>query len=51
MNFLGTIDEDFRLLRKSRMNLVSIGIFSWAAMEPEEGKYEFAWMNDLFERA
>ena len=28
VNFPGTIDEDFHLLRKAHMNPVSIGIFS-----------------------
>ena len=30
VNFPGTVEEDFRLLRKAHMNSVSIGIFSWA---------------------
>ena len=51
VNFPGTVDEDFRLLHKAHMNSVSIGIFSWASLEPEEGRFEFAWMDDLFERA
>jgi beta-galactosidase GanA len=30
VNYPGTIDDDFRLLRKAHMNSVSIGIFSRA---------------------
>ncbi|PAW78186.1 MAG: beta-galactosidase [Verrucomicrobia bacterium Tous-C9LFEB] len=39
--------EDIRLMKKARINCVSIGIFSWSHLEPEEGRYDFAWMDEL----
>ncbi|MEU0278684.1 beta-galactosidase [Streptomyces sp. NPDC006195] len=33
--------EDVRLMREAGVNLVSLGIFSWALLEPEPGRYEF----------
>ena len=51
LNYPGIIDEDFRLLGLANMNSVSLGIFSWAALEPEEGRYTFDWMDDIFARA
>lgn len=41
--------EDVRLMRKAGVNLVSVGIFSWAFLEPKEGLYEFAWMDELLD--
>ena len=28
----------------------SIGIFAWAALEPEEGRFEFGWLDRIFDR-
>ena len=44
------IDEDFRLMEKSGCNTFSIGIFAWATLEPEEGRFEFAWLDDIMNR-
>ncbi|MCL1856438.1 MAG: beta-galactosidase [Kiritimatiellaeota bacterium] len=45
------IDEDFRLFEKARINSASVGIFAWTALEPEEGKFTFGWLDDIMERA
>ena len=44
------IDDDFRLFPKAGVNVVSIGIFAWATLEPEEGRYDFAWLDRLMDR-
>jgi beta-galactosidase len=41
--------EDLRLMRLSHVNAVSIGIFSWAALEPEEGVFQFDWLDERIE--
>jgi len=41
--------EDVRLMREARVNLVSIGIFTWALLEVEEGEYDFAWLDELID--
>ena len=46
----GTVDEDFRLFPLAGINSVSVGIFSWAAIEPEEGVYDFGWLDDIMDR-
>ena len=46
----GTLDQDFRLFPLAGINSVSVGIFSWAALEPEEGRYDFGWLDDVMER-
>ncbi|WP_026162807.1 beta-galactosidase [Kribbella catacumbae] len=40
---------DIELMRQAGVNLVSIGIFSWALIEPRRGEYDFGWMDRLFE--
>ena len=34
-------DDDVRLMKKAGVNLVSVGIFSWAKIETSEGVYDF----------
>ncbi|CAL9640424.1 Beta-galactosidase [Actinosynnema sp. ALI-1.44] len=41
--------EDVRLMREAGVNLVSVGIFSWALLEPEDGRYEFAWLDRVLD--
>jgi len=45
----GIFEEDLRLMKKSHCNLMSVGIFSWAALEPEEGKYDFDWLQKVLD--
>ncbi|SMH31235.1 beta-galactosidase [Rathayibacter oskolensis] len=42
-------DEDIALMRSAGVNLVSIGIFSWALLEPREGEYDFSFLDELIE--
>lgn len=46
----GTLDEDIRLMKLAGCNLMSVGIFSWAALEPEEGRYDFDWLQEVLDR-
>ena len=34
------LEEDIRLMKKAHVNTVSLGIFAWAKLEPEEGVYD-----------
>ncbi|QNP75308.1 beta-galactosidase [Streptomyces roseirectus] len=42
--------EDDELMRRAGVNLVTVGVFSWALLEPEEGRYDFAWLDAHLER-
>ena len=42
--------EDMRLAKLAGLNSLSVGIFSWAALEPEEGVYDFAWLDEILDR-
>jgi beta-galactosidase len=39
--------EDVALMREAGVNLVSLGIFAWALIEPEQGVYDFDWMDRI----
>ncbi len=41
--------EDVELMRAAGVNLVSVGIFSWALLEPKEGRYEFGWLDRVLD--
>ncbi|MEU3413666.1 beta-galactosidase [Streptomyces sp. NPDC006658] len=37
--------EDIRLMREAGVTMVSVGIFSWALLEPAPGEYDFGWLD------
>jgi beta-galactosidase len=37
--------EDIKLMKKANVNLVSIGIFSWALLQRDENTYTFEWLD------
>src|SRR5882762_10022098 len=39
--------EDVALMREAGVNLVSLGVFSWARLEPAEGVFEFGWLDRI----
>ncbi|MCQ3930430.1 MAG: beta-galactosidase [Chloroflexi bacterium] len=39
--------EDFRLMRLTHSNVMSIGIFAWSMLEPTEDHYTFDWLDQL----
>lgn len=41
--------EDVALMRRAGVNLVSVGVFAWARLEPEEGRYAFDWLDRVLE--
>ena len=45
-----TFDEDLALMTEAKVNLVSLGIFSWARLEPREGHYDFEWLASIIDR-
>jgi len=39
-------ETDARLMKKAGFNVVRLAEFSWVMLEPEEGRYEFDWLDD-----
>lgn len=47
-------EEDVALMKAAGVNLVTVGVFSWALIEPREGEFDFSRMDrilDLLARA
>lgn len=39
--------EDIKLMKEAGVNVVSIGIFSWALIERSDNVWEFGWLDDV----
>lgn len=44
------LEQDVRLMQEAHVNCVSVGIFSWALLEKEDGVYNFTWMDEVIDR-
>jgi beta-galactosidase len=42
-------DEDVRLMREAGVNLVTVGVFAWAYLEPAEGRFDFGWLRQVLD--
>ena len=45
-----TIDEDMRLFKQAGINLVTLPVFAWAKLEPDEGVYDFDWLDHIIDK-
>ncbi|HWO53581.1 MAG TPA: beta-galactosidase [Paenibacillus cookii] len=44
------LEEDIRLMKLAKCNVMAVGIFAWAALEPEEGTFTFEWLDRVLDR-
>lgn len=44
------IDGDIALMQQTGINMVRLGEFAWSMMEPEEGRFEFAWLHKVVDK-
>lgn len=47
LHYPDILTRDVELMKAAGCNAMSIGIFAWATLEPEEGKYNFAWLDQV----
>jgi beta-galactosidase len=40
-------EKDASLMAEANFNVVRLAEFAWSKMEPEEGKYDFEWLNRI----
>ncbi|WP_087510544.1 beta-galactosidase, partial [Cellulomonas iranensis] len=43
--------EDVALMRAAGVNLVTVGVFSWASLEPRPGRFELDWLDRVVDLA
>ena len=46
----GIVDKDIEMMKQAHCNVMSVGIFSWAKLEPADGEYDFAWLDSLLDK-
>ncbi|MBE7044964.1 MAG: beta-galactosidase [Ruminococcaceae bacterium] len=44
------LEQDIALMKQGGFNAVSIGIFAWGVLEPQEGVYDFSFFDQLIDR-
>ena len=43
-------DTDIALMKKAGINVVRVGESTWGLWEPEDGRFEYAWMDQVIEK-
>jgi beta-galactosidase len=44
------LEKDVEMMEKAGINVVRVGESTWSMWEPEDGRFEFAWMDRIIER-
>src|SRR5579863_3977536 len=44
------LDKDVALMEKAGINVVRVGESTWSLWEPEDGRFEYAWMDRIIDR-
>jgi len=44
------LEKDVALMEQAGINVVRVGESTWSLWEPEDGRFEFAWMDRIIER-
>jgi beta-galactosidase len=39
--------EDVRLMQEAGVGFVTLGVFSWALLEPRPGEFDFGWLDEV----
>ncbi len=43
------LEEDYRLMKLAKCNVMSVGIFAWSSIEKEEGIFNFGWLDSTMD--
>ena len=49
LDYPEVLAQDLELMKESNVNTMTVGIFAWAALEPEEGKFQFEWLDSIID--
>jgi len=44
------LEKDVQLMQEAGINVVRVGESTWSLFEPEEGRFEFGWMDRIIDR-
>jgi len=43
------LKEDIEYMKQAHINTVTLGVFSWSVLEPEEGDFQFGWLEQIID--
>jgi beta-galactosidase len=44
-----SMQEDLRMFKLAGIDIATIGVFSWALMQPDEETYDFTWLDEIID--
>lgn len=44
------LHEDIRFMKEAHINEATLGVFAWSMEEPEEGRYDLDWLEEVVNR-
>src|SRR5688500_2738213 len=44
------LEEDAKLMQATGINSSSVNIFAWGSLEPEEGRFNFDWLDRVMDQ-
>ena len=47
LDYPEVLEKDIELMKKSGCNAMSVGIFAWSVLEPDEGVFNFEWLDSI----
>lgn len=49
LDYPEVVKKDIEMMKKAGMNEATVGVFSWAKLEPSEGDYQFDWLHQVID--
>lgn len=49
LKYPGILKDDLKLMKEAKINTLTVGIFAWDSLEPQEGQYHFEWLDKVFD--
>jgi beta-galactosidase len=43
-------EKDMELMKDANCNEMTVGVFSWAMLEPKEGEYDFSFLDEIIDK-
>lgn len=43
-------DDDVRLMRRAGVTMATVGVFSWARIQPDEGVFDYDWLDRVIDK-
>ena len=49
LDYPKVLKKDIELMKKTGCNVMSVGIFAWSKLEPQEGVFDFKWLDEIID--